>query len=79
MYGRNGPIDIADAKKPGISRLPHHTHVLLKDHPAERISRPAEPSNVPIADLYLGFFMYWKKSLLGSSTSTSPLLEKLSR
>jgi hypothetical protein len=35
-------IKRADAKKPGISRLPHHTHVLPKDHPAGGVSRPAE-------------------------------------
>jgi hypothetical protein len=34
-------IKHADAKKPGISRLPHHTHVFPKDHPARGFSRPA--------------------------------------
>ncbi|MGY2339886.1 hypothetical protein ACW9HW_11670 [Pseudomonas sp. SDO5532_S415] len=34
-------IKRADAKKPGISRLPHHTHVFPKDHPARGFSRPA--------------------------------------
>ncbi|WP_126359559.1 hypothetical protein [Pseudomonas fluorescens] len=35
-------IKRADAKKPGISRLPHHTHVFPKDHPARGFSRRAE-------------------------------------
>ncbi|UEB96476.1 hypothetical protein LIS66_02580 [Pseudomonas sp. HN2] len=35
-------IKHADAKKPGISRLPHHTHVFRKDHPARGFSRRAE-------------------------------------
>jgi hypothetical protein len=34
-------IKRADAKKPGISRLPHHTHVFPKDHPARSFSRRA--------------------------------------
>jgi hypothetical protein len=34
-------IKRADAKKPGISRLPHHTHVFPKDHPARGFSRQA--------------------------------------
>ncbi|MFI8396648.1 hypothetical protein [Pseudomonas sp. NPDC079367] len=47
--GRSNPmpatktaIKRADAKKPGISRLPHHTHVFRKDHPARGFSRRAE-------------------------------------
>ncbi|MXI48926.1 hypothetical protein GRW89_20690 [Pseudomonas moraviensis] len=35
-------IKRADAKKPGISRLPHHTHVFRKDHPARGFSRRAD-------------------------------------
>ncbi|WP_162634918.1 hypothetical protein [Pseudomonas putida] len=34
-------IKHADAKKPGISRLPHHTHVFPKDHPARGFNRRA--------------------------------------
>ncbi|WP_205904309.1 hypothetical protein, partial [Pseudomonas viridiflava] len=33
------PINRADAKKPGISRLPHDTHVLPNDHPTGRFCR----------------------------------------
>jgi hypothetical protein len=70
----NRPIDLADAKKPGISRLPHHTHVLPIVHPAERLNRPAGK-----ADQGLYFSMKRKKSLLESSTITSLLLAKLWR